>query len=206
MGRYITPAPSASQRPIKKQQVFKTSGTFTPSQKLLDAGGVVTVRCVGGGGSGYYSPSGISIGGGGSSGMDITRVVTVTAPVAVTIGAGGYSTYNDYGNDGGTTAFGTLLVALGGKKGEYSKGGTSSGEGSLPGFAPQLAKNTNNTFIYITSGHGGGAGGAPGGGAPVNSGGGGGGGGGNYYNGNGGSGNENLRTDQKQFCLQHHRD
>jgi len=45
MGRYITPPPQTG--PVKKQQVFKTSGTFTPSQKLLDAGGVVEVRCVG---------------------------------------------------------------------------------------------------------------------------------------------------------------
>jgi len=84
MGRYLTQPPL--KRLVKKQQVFTVSGTFTPSQALLDAGGAVEVRCIGGGGGGgdYYAY------GGGSSGMDITRIVTVTGPVTVTIGAGGY--------------------------------------------------------------------------------------------------------------------
>jgi len=122
MGRYITPAPSASHDgPVKKQQVFKTSGTFTPSQKLLDAGGVVTVRCVGGGGGGYNS-SGAS---GGSSGMDVTRKVVVSAPVEVMIGAGGAMNQS-----GGATSFGIYLAASGG-----ASNGASVGEGSMPGYA-----------------------------------------------------------------------
>jgi len=150
MGRYITPVPSASQsRPIKKQQVFKTSGTFTPSQKLLDAGGVVTVRCVGGGGGG--GGSGSNKYGGGSSGMDVTRIVIVTGTVTVTIGAGGYA-----GSKGGGTSFGTLLTASGGNQNYSIYGGASSGEGSLPGL---------RVFSLGTSAYSGGGGGYGGGGA-----------------------------------------
>jgi len=127
MGRYITPAPSVTQSgPVKKQQVFKTSGTFLPSQKLLDTGGVVTVRCVGGGGS--SGGGGGSGGSGGSSGMDVTRMCTVTGPVEVMIGAGGGKGY-----DGGDTLFGVVLKANGGKRGTTNTPGTSVGEGSMPG-------------------------------------------------------------------------
>jgi len=180
MGRYLTPAPSGAQSgKIKQQQVFKTSGIFTPSQKLLDAGGVVEVRCVGGGGAGgQYA--------GGSSGMDITRLVTVTGPVTVTIGAGA----NSQGK-GGETRFGALLTALGGISPylyDYH-GGKSSGEGSQPGcpvFGVLYGSNWQKQ---------GGAGGGSGGSgtsstdlhAPPNTGGGGGGATGNQ-NKNGGSG------------------
>jgi len=123
-------SPPASQSgPVKKQQVFKTSGTFTPSQALLDAGGVVEVRCVGGGGSGanYAAYSG------GSSGMDVTRMVQVSGPVTVTIGAGGHN------SNGGSTSFGLLLKALGGLKGNSSEAAASVGEGSQPGYAANAA-------------------------------------------------------------------
>jgi len=149
MGRYLTQPPL--KRLVKKQQVFTVSGTFTPSQALLDAGGAVEVRCIGGGGGGgdYYAY------GGGSSGMDITRIVTVTGPVTVTIGAGGYGNQN---GQGGKTQFGTLLTALGGNPPGYVLGGRSSGEGSQAG---------ENVFMDGTSKHpgrGGGSGGGGGGG------------------------------------------
>jgi len=179
MGRYLTPSPSAAQsRPVKHQQVFKTSGTFTPSQTLLDAGGVVEVRCVGGGGaSGSYRR------GGGSSGMDITRRVTVTGPISVTIGAGGHSE-----KGGGNTTFGALLIALGGKPGQVYHGGSSSGEGSQPGCPVFVVP-----YGQVLQQQGGAGGGSGGSGtqsqqvhAPPNTGGGGSGGGNN--SGNGGSG------------------
>jgi len=130
MGRYLTPSPSAAHsRPVKHQQVFKTSGTFTPSQKLLDAGGVVTVRCVGGGGGGhYYYYSNVR---GGSSGMDVTRMVRVAGPVTVTIGAGGH-----IGSNGGTTSFGVLLSANGGKSGTINDTDNAAGDGSQAGYRP----------------------------------------------------------------------
>jgi len=142
MGRYLTPVPVPVQNgPIKKQQEFKTSGTFTPSPELLAAGGLVTVRCVGGGGGGRgYSINGT----GGDSGMDVTRVVRVTGPITVTIGAGG-------GQAGGATSFGALLSASGGKAGAPGNTpNTPIGEGSVAGYSIQ------NVFW---KGRGGGSGG-----------------------------------------------
>jgi len=156
MGRYVTPSPQSAGGRIKKQQEFKVSGTFTPSAALLAAGGSVTVRCIGGGGGGGGSSS---ISGGGSSGMDITRVVVVTAPVTVTIGAGG----NPY-QDGGNTKFGTLLTALGGKSGLTYCGGASSGEGSQRGGDVTLSATSDGqaTTLKRVSGAGGGNGGGAG--------------------------------------------
>jgi len=134
MGRYITQAPR-----VKKQQVFTVSGIFTPSPGLLATGGVVEVRCVGGGGGGGYGKvigstheRIVPTGGGGGSGADITRIVTVTIPVDVLIGTGGTggtlelikkpeggSIHNKVyvePTDGGDTIFGALVIAAGGKK------------------------------------------------------------------------------------------
>jgi len=131
MGRYITmPAPP---RPIKKQQEFKTSGTFTPSQALLDAGGVVTVTCYGGGGKGIHkgeAPNQVYHGAG--SGAVVTRRVTITGPVNVIIGSAGTAP----GADGGQTKFGELVIADGGKGGNSA--GQPSGEGGCSG-TPGLA-------------------------------------------------------------------
>jgi len=173
MGRYVTPSASQGQL-VKKQQVFKTSGLFTPSQKLLDAGGVVEVRCVGGGGGGNHYA-------GGSSGMDITRLVVVTAPVYVFIGAGG-----GFGTSGGQTAFGTLLTALGGKPATSYTGGASTGEGSLPGENALMLTTNAGIQLGRGGGYGGGSGSSYAGSGVANTGGGGGGNG--NYPGTGGSG------------------
>jgi len=149
MGRFLSQS-RADLRPLKKQQVFTVSGMFTPSEALLEAGGVVTVRCVGGGGGGGagYSKSTTGRSGGGSSGADITRIVTVTGPVEVIIGAGGNGGYEtNHSNSrlppsaGGATTFGDLLTAPGGQPPplfSYSGSpGGSVGEGSAPGQPAQ---------------------------------------------------------------------
>jgi len=147
MGRYITQAPR-----VKKQQVFTVSGIFTPSPGLLATGGVVEVRCVGGGGGGGLGslgvgPGGTNIhakpGGGGGSGADITRIVTITGPVIVLVGAGG--TGETFGHaippvsqlaeDGGNTSFGSMVVAAGGKAGSRRSGGRAGGEGGFHGHS-----------------------------------------------------------------------
>jgi len=151
MGRYLSMAPR-----VKKQQVFTVSGTFTPSPGLLAAGGVVEVRCVGGGGAGggIYNPNTGSNWtqrkGGGGSGADIGRIVTVTGPVQIIIGAGGSDA------NGGTTSFGDLVIAPGGKKGDYTGGAA----GGLGGFAGEKAQNvTGSGGTFTVGGQGGGAGG-----------------------------------------------
>jgi len=93
----------------KRQQIFTSSGTFTPSARLLALGGWVEVICVGGGGGGYASGI-IKTGGGGA--QVTRRIVQVTGNVTVTIGAGG--TGGSTPTQGGTTSFGSLVNAAGG--------------------------------------------------------------------------------------------
>jgi len=181
MGRYITQALR-----VKKQQVFTVSGIFTPSPGLLAAGGVVEVRCVGAGGGGGYMTSHNNgfmsyPGAGGGSGADITRIVTVAGPVEVTIGSGGGAgvssgswqdglgnthTGATPGGDGGTTSFGDLVAATGGKGGRQGSvfaGGQAGGEGGQPGQSggSMVITSNNNSAasVHIFAGAGGGAGG-----------------------------------------------
>lgn len=105
-------------------QEFLASGTFTPSARLLALGGAVLVEMIGGGGSGALvdnSSAAAAFPSGGDAGRKRVEVVTVTGPVAVTIGAGGAAATtgvaaNLDGNDGGDTSFGPL-VAKGGRRG-----------------------------------------------------------------------------------------
>ncbi|MCX8008273.1 MAG: loricrin-like protein [Patescibacteria group bacterium] len=115
---------------IRKQQIFTSSGTFTPSARLLALGGWVEVLCVGGGGGGYTDGGNVKTGGGG--GAVVRRIVQVTGPVTVTIGAGGTGGTNP--TSGGTTSFGSLVSAPGGSAGNNAFGGTS-GNGIPSGCA-----------------------------------------------------------------------
>ena len=105
----------------KRQQVFTSSGTFTPSAALLALGGWVEVLCVGGGGGGYDAGGTIRTGGGGSN--VVRRVVQVTGNVTVTIGAGG--TGGSSPTAGGATSFGSLVSAAGGLSGNQYAGGAN---------------------------------------------------------------------------------
>lgn len=131
-----------SSRTIK-QQVFTTSGTFTPSQALLDSGGMVEVLLVGGGGGGRSSGPPV----GGSGGMVLKRVVQVTAARSVTIGAGAST-----GADGGASSFGDL-VALGGRA-DGLPCGEGSGTGATFGQAPGLVRaNTSGAYGFGAGGY-----------------------------------------------------
>jgi len=169
MGRYLSQAPR-----VKKQQVFTVSGTFTPSPGLLAAGGVVEVRCVGGGGGGAIGPmaqnakSVSSNSAGGGSGADITRIVTITGPVTVLVGAGGTGgawsgppRTRHEPTDGGTTSFGNLVVAPGGKSGGKGLGNVSAFGGAAGG--PGGFHGEHYMYEYNATKVGG-SGGGPGGG------------------------------------------
>lgn len=105
-------------------QEFLSSGTFTPSTRLLALGGVVLVEAIGGGASGAarWNNSSITVeqgASGGDAGQYVEGLVTVTAAVAVTIGAGGVRASAAFGENkdglsGGATSFGALLAASGG--------------------------------------------------------------------------------------------
>jgi len=99
-----------------KFQEFTSSGTFTPSQELIDAGGYIEVFLVGGGANGQTT----ILGGGGGETILKTMYLTSTTGISVTIGAGANDGTN--GNDGGNSSFtgssagGSDLTAKGGRK------------------------------------------------------------------------------------------
>ncbi|MCX8008299.1 MAG: hypothetical protein N3A54_01200 [Patescibacteria group bacterium] len=106
---------------VKKQQIFTSSGTFTPSARLLELGGWVEVICVGGGGGGFDDGSGPRHGGG--AGSFVRAIVQVTGAVTVTIGAGG--TGGSSPTFGGNTTFGSLVTGAGGHAANQWAGGSS---------------------------------------------------------------------------------
>jgi|YNPMSStandDraft_1061717.scaffolds.fasta_scaffold39714_3 hypothetical protein len=176
-----------------RQQVFTASGTFTPSNRLLQLGGWVHVLLVGGGGGGYVDndPNGPRYGGGG--GEVISRVVQVTGAVSVTIGAGGMGRSNTP-TAGGNSTFGSLLTARGGGVDGHSGNGNpriSYGGGGAGGSSTCRISGGAQTAIEGggpgIDGYGFGGSGSPVGvgnpvDAPPNTGGGG------YNGGHGGSG------------------
>ncbi|MGC8807878.1 MAG: glycine-rich domain-containing protein [Thiomonas sp.] len=133
--------------PANRQQVFTASGTFTPSDKLLQRGGWVHVFLVGGGGGGgvqnYYSSSYYFKGGGG--GQVVSRIVQVTGPVTVTIGAGGVGGTSP--TDGGDSSFGSLLTAKGGKA-----NGRSGNELPSAGYGGSGAGGGGGLSLWVVGG------------------------------------------------------
>ncbi len=100
-------------------QDFTTSGTFTPSPRLLEKGGTVMVVLFGGG----------SGGGSGAGHGAVPKVVftKVTGPVSVVIGAGGLAnTTGGAGNSGGTSSFGAITAPGAPGNSAASTGGTGA--------------------------------------------------------------------------------
>lgn len=129
---------------VQKQQIFTTSGTFTPPPGMIAQGGHCEVFLVGGGQSagGYYLGSSIGTatewhGRGGAGGCVNRRLLSgVVAPQSVVIGAGGVSNVFNTGTNhnvtsvpGGTSKFGALLHAGGGGfNGNAAYGAPNNGE------------------------------------------------------------------------------
>jgi hypothetical protein len=95
-----------------KFEEFNSSGTFTPSQALIDAGGYIEVFLVAGGGRGFNS----SYGGSGGEVLMKKMYLTSTTGCTVTIGAGATSQGGTGGNSSftGSSAGGVDLTSLGG--------------------------------------------------------------------------------------------
>lgn len=114
---------------IVLQQIFTSSGTYTPTAGM----DYCIIEVVGGGGGGGGAvPSGVA-GGGGAGGYGRARftAATIGGSQAVTIGsagAGGTSFGTD-GTAGGTSSFGALISATGGGGGYGFLGGSTSGGG-----------------------------------------------------------------------------
>jgi len=97
-----------------KFEEFNASGTFTPTQALIDAGGYIEVFLVGGGGT-------TNSGSDGACGGEVLikkMYLTSVSGVAVTIGAGATSTLGGDTSFAGSSAGGYNLTSLGG----YSNG------------------------------------------------------------------------------------
>lgn len=91
---------------VYKSQEFNTSGYFTPSDKLLKNGGIVTVSIVGGGGAGSNGDASSIFGINGLPGHFLKTTTKVIGRVSVVIGSG--STY--WNNSGGLSSFNGMAV------------------------------------------------------------------------------------------------
>lgn len=108
-------------------QTFTASGTYTPTASTS----YLTVECIGGGAGGgqaIASSGNVAISGGGGSGGYVKKtfaIGAISAPVTVTIGAGGANATN-----GGDTTFGDYLTATGGTTGSADTADPSGATGT----------------------------------------------------------------------------
>lgn len=137
---------------IPKYQDFTSSGTFTPTQALIDAGGRVSYFAVGGGqrGSRLFNSSDFQSGGAGGHIKIGYATLTSTTGCAVTIGAGGSSNGASGGNT--TIAFnsagGTAVTANGGSGKYSSNGGAAGAKRNLDNYSHNETAAQSGTFGY----------------------------------------------------------
>tara|TARA_R110000787_G_scaffold74952_2_gene166260 strand:- start:93 stop:695 length:603 start_codon:yes stop_codon:yes gene_type:complete len=111
------PAAGGGGGAIPKYQEFTSSGTFTPTQALIDAGGRVSLFVVGGG-AGGGSGTGNDTGGSGGEVIIKYNTLTTTSSIIVTIGSGGgIASAGASSTFEGSSAGGIDIVALGGQSG-----------------------------------------------------------------------------------------
>ncbi len=132
-------------------QVFKSSGTYTPTKGTK----FIIVEIVGGGGAGggcqVGYPNNAACGGGGMSGEYVKARVDNPTVTTVTIGYGGTGASASVGAPGGTTSFGNTIIAKGGL------GGNVLAEGTAPGVVGPYGAYTEPGFTganIIESGSG----------------------------------------------------
>ncbi len=131
------------------QQVFTSSGTYTPHAGLQYA----QVEVVGGGGGGNNGGWTASGGGSGAYVRAILTSATIGASQAVTIGTGGA-----VNTAGGPTSVGALISAGGGGPGNaiFGDGGVYGGIGGVPGIVPvggvSIKGNVGGTGAHIYGG------------------------------------------------------
>jgi hypothetical protein len=113
-----------------KNQVFTSSGTYTPSSGLVYA----SIQILGGGGAGGggVATAGSQLSGGGGGGaaeyaVGIFTAAAIGASKAVTIGAGGVGVSGGDGLPGGNSSVGVLITAFGGSGGIAGPLSTSGG-------------------------------------------------------------------------------
>lgn len=121
-------------------QVFKSSGTYTPTKGTR----FIIVEIVGGGGAGggcqVGYPNNAACGGGGMSGEYVKARVDNPTVTTVTIGYGGTGASASVGAPGGATSFGNTIIAKGGL------GGNVLAEGTAPGVVGPYGAYTKPGF------------------------------------------------------------
>ncbi|HAI6241747.1 TPA: carbohydrate kinase [Escherichia coli] len=121
-------------------QVFKSSGTYTPTKGTR----FIIVEIVGGGGAGggcqVGYPNNAACGGGGMSGEYVKARVDNSTVTTVTIGYGGTGASASVGAPGGATSFGNTIIAKGGL------GGNVLAEGTAPGVVGPYGAYTEPGF------------------------------------------------------------
>lgn len=155
---------------IISRQVFTVTGTYTPSVGMVYCDVEVVGGGGGSGGCGATDATTVSATGGGGAGGYCRKILSSAAiggSQAVTIGAKGNkgSAGNNPGTDGGTTSFGAILSATGGKGtggqsnatqvnatggaagvgsgGDFNTSGGAGGQGFATFFGPTLDILTN---------------------------------------------------------------
>lgn len=103
-----------------KNQVFTTTGTYTPTANMV----YCSIQCLGGGAAGGGGPTTTNAqcaagsgGGGGEYASGIFSAAAIGASQAITIGAAGIGVVNANGGNGGNTSVGALISAFGGSGG-----------------------------------------------------------------------------------------
>ena len=173
---------------IVNNQVFKASGTYTPSSGLQ----YCVVEIVGGGGGGGGGATGAGSGrgvvsgggGGGEYASGVFSSATIGASKTITIGSGGTAAANSgTGGTGGTTSIGSLMTAIGGSGGGPGNnsasviaafggvGGTGGTGGSYRQVGGEGGIGSMAAAVTASPGYGGSSkfGGGPSGQATVNS-------------------------------------
>jgi hypothetical protein len=153
-----------------KFEEFNSSGTFTPTQALIDAGGYIELFLVAGGGGGSSQEQNNTAGSGGEVLIKKMYLTSVNS-ISITIGSGGLKA--NQGSNGGNSVF---LGSQAGGVDITSKGGRGGGDQTqianmISTTSPSWSTGSSSTFNYSAGngvfgyGAGGGTQGARGGGA-----------------------------------------
>lgn len=141
------------------QQVFTSSGTYTPVTGMVYA----TIECVGGGGggsgvSGAAGAGGGSGGGAGGYSRGVYSAATIGASRSITIGSGGSGgAFNTSGTGGGNTVVTGIQTCNGGSGGAVGTGGDGGGAsgGTLSIAGGQGMTSISGLGASSIGGHGG---------------------------------------------------
>ena len=142
-----------------KFQEFNASGTFTPSQALIDAGGYIEVFLVAAGGS---MDATFYVSGAGGEVIMKNMYLNATSPCSVTIGAGVAAAAGGNSEFFGSSAGGVDITCLGGSFGGTQSGKMGAGFGSTSSASSHGVAAGSGTLGYgagganIAAGYGGG--------------------------------------------------